>query len=242
MDRLLRAPRLFVSSLLAAGAVVPLSSDQVHYLKNVLRRQQGDDIRVFNGQNGEWVATLGALGKSGGTITCGDQHRPQPPSPPRRHLLIPPLKKEPFDWLVEKAVELGMTDLHPIITDQADVRAINIERTTDHVVAATCQCERLDMPTLHLLRPLRDVVTTWPSDMPVLAALERSKSPPPPAPMNDAAIGFIVGPAGGWSAAEHEFLATHPIVTPVSLGPTILRAETAALGLLAFYHLQGEPA
>ncbi len=233
-----KSPRLYVSADCAAGSSVTLPAPQAHYLKNVMRAPIGSPVRLFNGRDGEWHAAITLLDKKKVVLTLESQIRPQPE--PRRpmHLLCAPIKKARMEWLIEKAVELGATDLHPVITHHTEVRDINTERTRAQIVEAAEQCERLDIPALHDIMPLKAKLAIWPQDIPLLIALERADAPllaravPETGP-----LAFLIGPEGGWSAEEREFPGNLPFLKPVSLGPDILRAETAALYTLVAAHL-----
>ncbi len=237
-------PRVYIVALSEDTAVVPLGPEITHYLKNVLRRQPGDQIRVFNGKAGEFLATIRDLGRADGVVELGVRLRPAEGGSAARMVVMPPLKKEPLDWAIEKAVELGVTDIHFILTDQADVRAVNIDRLTAHAVAAATQCERLNPPMLYAPRAITTLLADWSPTIPLYAAVERGDYPflatAARAHASDQGIGVIIGPAGGWSVREKEILAAHASVTPVSLGQNILRAETAVLAMLSYFMMEGE--
>lgn len=228
-----QSPRFYVDAALDAGRIVPLQEGQAHKLRHVLRAQAGEIVRVFNGVDGEWQTTLELTGKSHASLKVTEQCRPQGLTPTPTYLLCPPLKKDAFAWLVEKSVELGVTDLCPILTDQADVRAMNADRVHEHMVEAAEQCERLDIPRLHTLVRWEKAIENLPAQCTLMAALERDEYSLLPLRHNNDAVALMVGPAGGWSRAEREALAHHTRITPVSLGTRILRAETAALTMLA---------
>ncbi len=233
-----KAPRLYVSADLRAGASVVLPEPQAHYLKNVMRAEAGDDVRLFNGRDGEWHGVIDTLDKKKAILALQSQIRPQPPARRAVHLLFAPIKKARMEWLIEKSVELGATDLHPVITNHTEVRDINAERTRAQIVEAAEQCERLDIPQLHDIISLRAKLGSWPQDIPVLIGLERADAPalknalPATGP-----LAFLIGPEGGFSAEEREYPANLPFLKPVSLGPDILRAETAAAYVLVAAHL-----
>jgi 16S rRNA (uracil1498-N3)-methyltransferase len=224
-------PRIYVDAVLTDRIQIALSPDHHHYLKNVLRRGSGDVVRLFNGRDGEWRGVM-VQQKNGTMIDLVEQIRPQPRSPERRCVLFPPLKKDRLDFLIEKAVELGVTHLCPILTDHTDVRDLNTARVTAQIIEAAEQCERLDLPVLAPVAKRADVMAAWPVDQPLWAAIERTEAQRPiGVPVSGVSI--LVGPPGGWSAAERQILLAHPAVIPVSLGLNILRTETAVLALLA---------
>lgn len=229
------------------GERITLPPTAHHYLKNVLRRQTGDKIRLFNANSGEGAAQIITLDKKSAVVEITALLRPVPAPSRRRHLIFSPLKAARQDMLIEKAVELGATDFHPVLTDHADVRALNPERTHAQIVEAVEQCERLDLPTLHPLKKLPVLLHDWDENRPILAGIERAPGAQPLGNCttlitNAAALAMLIGPAGGWSENEKEMLIAHRAITPVSLGETILRAETASLAMLAFVHfLQNQP-
>jgi 16S rRNA (uracil1498-N3)-methyltransferase len=226
MDDDFKLPRLFIDAPLSAGGTAVLSPDQAHYLKNVLRRGDSDLVRVFNGRNGEWRGPLKDLSKKGGTVVLETHTRAQPAHTRRIHLYFAPIKKTAMDWMIEKAVELGATDLHPVLTHNTEVRKINADRLTKQVFEAAEQCERLEIPVLHDLAPLSGA---FKGESPIFACIERQnaaeigKSIP-----NMGDVGLLIGPEGGFTAEEKAFLTENSRITPVSLGESVLRAETAA--------------
>ncbi|NBX66823.1 MAG: 16S rRNA (uracil(1498)-N(3))-methyltransferase [Proteobacteria bacterium] len=233
MDDLYKFPRLFVTDALAFGTSIALAEGQAHYLKNVLRRENGDHVRLFNGRDGEWLCMLELSGKKGVLAVTEKQTRPQPARRRRVHLLFAPLKKDRLDVLIEKAVELDATDLHPVLTDRTEVREIKEEKILAHIIEAAEQCERLDIPALHPIQKLDKTIAGWQRG-PVFAGLERSDAKflsDALVPTDDCAA--LVGPVGGWTDGEREFLSSMQNVQPVSLGTNILRSETAVAVMLA---------
>lgn len=223
---LYKFPRLYVPAPLAAGGIA-LEADQAHYLRNVMRRQDGENVRLFNGRDGEWLGALSFSGRRDVAVTLDRQVRPQAPRTRRVHLFFAPLKKDRLEMLVECAVQLDATDLHPVITDRTEVREIKEDKLGAYIVEAAEQCERLDLPVLHPVQPLERVT------MPLFAGLERSDAKPlcdAMVPAGDAAC--LVGPVGGWSVRERDMLNESPGVTPVTLGPNVLRSETAVAAML----------
>jgi 16S rRNA (uracil1498-N3)-methyltransferase len=239
MDPIFKTPRLYVDiPLMKKGDDIPLSESQIHYLKNVMRRQLGDQVRLFNGRDGEWACTLEHFDKRGGTARAQDIIRPQGGALCRTHLFFPPLKKEPLDTLIQKTVELGVTHFHPVLTDQADVRTMNMDRIAAQVTEAAEQCERLDIPVIAPLCAFKQMIADAPCAGPIFVAVERAQLPGFAASVlalpAGASCGFLIGPAGGWSAAERDLILSQKGgLVPVSLGDTILRAETAAIAMAA---------
>ncbi len=230
-DDFFKLPRLFVESPLGENADITLSAEQAHYFKTVLRRQDGDQIRLFNGQDGEWLCTLTALGKKDGHATAIRNLKPQPVNQPRTHLFFAPIKKARMDWLVEKSIELGATDLHPVVTQNTEVRDINDKRLKQQIFEAAEQCERLDMPVLHDIIKLRDIPAHLPGDAKLLACLERGETLSIDALLanvsSEQAVAVLIGPEGGFTAQEADWIGTQNGWSAASLGPRILRCETA---------------
>lgn len=235
-DNYIRLPRLYVDHELAADGTIPLEAGQAHYLRAVLRRAPGAAVRLFNGRDGEWLATLSALGKKDGAAAAEHCLAPQPAPERAVHLFFAPLKKARMDMLVEKAVELGATHLHPVLTRNTENRAPPEDRLRQQVIEAAEQCERLTLPALSPVRLLDAALDAVPPDLPVFAGLERRPGLPflPAAlPPPDAPCAVLIGPEGGFTAAEADSLTARTALTPVSLGPAILRSETAALFALS---------
>ena len=231
-------PRLFVAQdSLASGADVALTAGQTHYLKNVMRKGSGGALRIFNGHDGEWLAEITALSKKDGALRLREQIKVQPPAPPGRHLFFSPLKKQRQDWLIEKATELGVTNLHPVIMNHSAVRAVNAQRTQKQIMEAAEQCECMTLPTLHDLIDLPRALSQLPENLSIFAALERADYPLLPEHYTGGPAGFIIGPEGGFSGPEQDLLRNHPQIQGMSLGDHILRAETAAIACLSLAHL-----
>ncbi len=223
-----KLPRLYSTTPLAQGQAIALSPEQAHYFKTVLRRQDGDLVRLFDGKNGEWLCMLSALTKKTGAAVPQKQLRPQPPLAPPLPLFFSPIKKARLEWLIEKAVELGATSLHPVITRNTDRHGLNIEKQRLQIIEAAEQCERLDVPPLHEALPLEKTGAALPSGMTLLAALERCDAPALSSlPVRPGAYALLIGPEGGFTEDEKNFLKSQSYVKSVTLGTSILRSETA---------------
>lgn len=231
-DDYFKLPRLYVEHDLSDKTLIELDAGQAHYLHNVLRRKNGEFIRLFNGRHGEWRGTLNDLGKKSGHVVLKDQLKAQPESTQRIHLIFTPIKKNRMDWLIEKAVELGVTDFHPVLTQNTEVRKVNAERIESQIFEAAEQCERFTIPALHKLKKLEVLWGEWDTKTPVLACLERFETQNLQDVERDtsADIAFLIGPEGGFTAEEKLRIAKHSIA--VSLGDTILRCETAVVKAL----------
>lgn len=224
-------PRLYVTADLAEDATVTGSAAQAHYLGTVLRHQPPDPVLLFNGRDGEWAARIATLRRDRLSLTVGPQRRPQQ-AEPDLWLVFALLKRDATDLVVQKATELGVAELFPVITERTIAGRANLDRLTAIAVEAAEQCERLTVPAIHPPQKLPDLLRAWAAARPLYAAAERAAgAPPPPAACGPAAL--LVGPEGGFAPGELEALHRHPFVTQVSLGPRILRADTACIAGLA---------
>lgn len=221
-------PRLFVESDLGENTTLSLDEDSAHYLKNVLRRPDGSKLRVFNGRDGEFIAVFTPETRKTYLLKTENRIKPQPSTRKETHLVFALIKKDRQDFMIEKAVELGVTHFHPLLTQQTVIRDLNEKRVIKQIQEAAEQSERLDLPKLMPLKKLDEVLRGWP-DMPLFAGIERTDSEL----LGKIAIpdnsGLLIGPEGGFSEAERELLLKNEKITAVSFGDQILRAETAAL-------------
>lgn len=226
-------PRLFVSAKLAAAAQVILDERQAHQLLHVLRLRVGAEARLFNGDDGEWSGRIAAARRRTVEVVLEGQVRPPVPEPGPT-LVFAPIRKSRLEWLVEKAVELGAARLVPVLTRRTVARLENPARLQAIAIEAAEQCERLTVPSLEAPRPLADWLRARDTALPLLFADERGRATPlltAMAGLDDAEI--LIGPEGGFAPEERQQVLELPAMVPVSLGPRILRAETAALYALA---------
>ncbi|MEJ0044850.1 MAG: RsmE family RNA methyltransferase [Rhodospirillales bacterium] len=180
-----------------------------------------------NGQHGEFSARIATLRRDRLTFNVDDLLRPQLPEPDI-WLAFAPLKRDATDLLVQKATELGAAALYPVLTDRTNTARLNADRLLSIAIEAAEQCERLTIPTLHPPCSLPDLLANWPPSRTLAAALERTAAPPPAGQH-----ALLIGPEGGFSPRELDAMRAAPFIQPVSLGPRILRAETAAITGLA---------
>jgi 16S rRNA (uracil1498-N3)-methyltransferase len=223
-----KAPRLFLNTPLSIRADTQLDKDQSHYLLNVMRKNDNDMVRVFNGCDGEFIGAIQKQSKKFCTLTNLEQIKPQPETRNEIHLYFAPIKKDRMGFMIEKAVELGVTHIHPIITDRTQHGKINHDKIEKQIIEAAEQCERMDIP--HLSPTQKLINTIFPKQ--TYVGLERDNAPLFHA-KNIEGTSILIGPEGGWSNDERRHMNAASEFTPVSLGNNILRAETAALFMLS---------
>lgn len=226
-------PRLFVPETLADGAGIELDGAAANYLGNVLRLRPGAEVKLFDDRTGEWLAEIVDSGKRRVTLRIVRQIRPREPVPDF-WLLFAPLKRGPIDWLVEKATELGVARLQPVITQRTVVDRVKDERLLAHMIEAAEQCERTALPELAEPVKLATLLPAWPADRTLYFA-DESGGAPLLGTITPGAAALLIGPEGGFSDEERAALRAHPQTRPVSLGPRILRAETAAIAATALW-------
>jgi 16S rRNA (uracil1498-N3)-methyltransferase len=226
--------RLYVDQPLGAGQAVRLSSDQAHYLVGVMRLAAGAVILLFNGRDGEWRASLAEAGKRGAIAVCEAETHPQT-LPPDLWLIFAPIKKARTDFIVEKAVELGVRRILPVQTRHTNSERIRQDRLQAHAIEAAEQCRATFVPEVAELQPLDRLLRQWPEDRCLYWCDEAAIGQPAEitGPAGPAAI--LIGPEGGFSADEAAKLRGMPNVAPLSLGPRILRADTAAVAAITLW-------
>ena len=222
--------RLYVETGLADGATIPASEAQAHYLGAVMRQAIGNPIRLFNGRDGEWSGRIAELSRGKAAFAAETRLRPQS-ADADLWLMFAVLKRDTTDLLVQKATELGVAFLLPMFTERTNAGRINLDRLRVIAIEAAEQSERLTVPNVQPARQLAASLALWPPERPLFVALERSGAQPL-AP-TDAPAGLLIGPEGGLGPRDHAALDCCRFVRPVSLGPRILRAETAAIVGLA---------
>ncbi len=240
--------RLYVDQPLGAGQTVPLDRDKAHYLFGVMRLSEGAGVLLFNGRDGEWLARVAEAGKRGGLLLCEVQTRPLR-MPPDLWLLFAPIKKTRTDFIVEKAAEMGAARIVPVQTDFTNAERIRQDRLQAHAVEAAEQCGGTHVPEVSDLVRLDRLLADWPVGRQLMfcdegfadggGASDPASALPGPAPGQPAQPwAILIGPEGGFSPAERARLHGLPFSHPVSLGPRILRADTAAVAALTLWQMR----
>ena len=231
--------RLFVRARLIAGAEIAVIPAQAHYLLHVMRARVGASLRLFNGKDGEWRARIAHVAKSTCTLICEAETVTQKETSDL-WLAFAPIKRTPADYVAQKATELGVRVLQPVITSRTVARRVNVERLTANAVEAAEQSGRLSVPEVRNPVFLDALIAGWPRERrlvfcdeggdaePIAQALTRAKT-------SGIAWGVLTGPEGGFDPDERAAIRACPFVVPVTLGPRIMRADTAALAALAIW-------
>ncbi|MEA3009464.1 MAG: rRNA (uracil1498-N3)-methyltransferase [Sphingomonadales bacterium] len=224
-------PRLFLDQVLAEGAALTLDGGPANYLGNVLRLGPGAQVKLFDDRTGEWLAEILEAGKKRVTLAVTRHLREREPVPDL-WLLFAPIKRGRIDWLVEKATELGVARLVPVLTRRTIVERLNLDRLRAHIVEATEQCERTALAELAEPQKLGALLSGWPPER-ILYFADENGGEPLAAEPGPAAI--LIGPEGGFTDEERSAIRALPQARPVSLGPRILRADTAALAAISLW-------
>ena len=229
--------RLFVEAALAFGAKVALNDAQAHYVIRVMRAGIGDRLLLFNGKDGEWRAEIVEAKKRGATLVCEAQTEPQT-DVPDLWLVFAPIKKTPADYVAQKATELGVRALQPVLTHRTIARRVNTDRLRANAIEAAEQSGRVTVPEIREPVALEALLRSWPKErriifcdeggdaVPIADALTSQKS-------GGASWAVLTGPEGGFAPDERGLLRSSAFVLPVTLGPRIMRADTASLAALA---------
>jgi len=230
--------RLYIPTSINSGSPIHTSPEQAHYLHKVMRLKIADQVLIFNGIDGEWLMEIQTISRKSAALSLVEQTREQPKMNPGPRLFFAPIKKSRMTFLMEKATELGVSTFFPVTTQHTNSNVPNLQRMAAHVVEASEQCRRLTVPGVMPPAPLETCLDQWPDQQilfwldetegghPLIHAFDQFQSKLPN-------CGFIIGPEGGFSPQEQKMLTSHKSVVPVSLGPIILRSETAALASLA---------
>jgi 16S rRNA (uracil1498-N3)-methyltransferase len=231
------APRLFIEAPLAAGQRVAVERTQANYLLNVLRLKEGDSILVFNGRDGEWRAELAQEGRRSAALRLVERVRSQT-APADLLYLFAPLKHARLDYMVQKAVEMGASAMQPVFTSRTQASRINRERMRTNVIEAAEQCGILSVPEVFAEEDFARALTGLAPDRLLVFCDEEAPVTNPGEALSRVGeqpgkIAVMVGPEGGFTEEERSLALRHPRVVRLSLGPRILRADTAAVAALA---------
>ncbi|MBO6852956.1 MAG: 16S rRNA (uracil(1498)-N(3))-methyltransferase [Marivivens sp.] len=227
--------RLYVDQPLGEGQTVPLAKEQAHYLFGVMRLQTGAVISLFNGRDGEWDGEVIEAGKRGGVLACREQSRPLQ-MPPDLWLLFAPIKKARTDFIVEKAAEMGAARIVPVLTDFTNSERVRVDRLQAHAIEAAEQCGGTYVPEVGEPVKLERLLADWPEDRQMMFCDEALVGAGEV--LRGAMAGkwaILIGPEGGFSEAERARLGKLPFAHAVSLGPRILRADTAAVAAMTVW-------
>ena len=233
--------RLFVDVSLDTDVVISLDRDQSHYLANVMRLKAGDRIAIFNGRDGEWLSEVSDITKREVTLRT-KTHIKKQQAEPDLWLVFAPIKKARLDFIAQKATELGVSHMTPVMTRRTIVERVKTERMAANAIEAAEQCERLNVPTVGDAVKLDKLLSEWPADRkimfcdedlsgtPAQTALAAADEKPAAAPW-----AILIGPEGGFDDTERALIRNHSNCVTVSLGPRILRADTAAMAAISLW-------
>jgi 16S rRNA (uracil1498-N3)-methyltransferase len=227
--------RLYVEAPLAAGAAIAATAEQANYLLNVLRLKEGGEVLVFNGRDGEWRARITEAGKRRCTLTCVARVREQAEAPDV-HYLFAPLKHARLDYMVQKATEMGVKRLQPVLTRRTVASRVNLGRMRANAVEAAEQCRILWVPEVCEPQRLESLLESWDEGRRLVFCDEAADVQSPLAALSGIAPGplaVLIGPEGGFDKEERAALRAAPFTTAISLGPRVMRADTAAVAALA---------
>ena len=230
-----RMQRLYVTSDIKAGTAIETDHDQFNYLANVLRMEDGAELLIFNGRDGEWKVSVSFPTRKRILLTPIEETRPQP-APSDLHYLFAPLKVGRLDYLVQKAVEMGASLLQPVMTQHVQGKITNLDKVRANVIEAAEQCGILGIPDVAEPVKLTDLLASWPRERRIIYC-DEGDAGQNPLPLltkvKEKHLALLVGPEGGFSEEERALLRSLDFVTAIPLGPRILRADTAAVAAMA---------
>jgi 16S rRNA (uracil1498-N3)-methyltransferase len=231
-----RTPRVYVAAPLAEGAELTLEPQQTNYLVNVMRLGADASVLLFNGRDGEFVGALAASSRKGALVRVGARTRPQE-APPDVDCLFAPLKHARLDYMAQKAIEMGARRLRPVLTRRTQVARVNLERLSANAIEACEQCGVVWTPEIAPLETLDKALRGWPAERLLVFCDEEADETNPLEGLArvsaDGGVGLLIGPEGGFDDDERAAILKTPRVLRISLGPRILRADTAAVAALA---------
>lgn len=238
--------RLYVDSALTVGAEILLDGNAGHYLVNVMRLKAGDHITLFNGRSGDWTAEIVRTGKGKARVVARENTAAQRPEPDLWYLFAP-IKKARLEYMVQKATELGVSLIRPVLTERTNLERIKEDKIRAQAIEAAEQCERMTVPQVAPLIRLPDLLRDWPADRLIMFCDEEGGNDQNAFPVGKAIDevhawqerpdkwAILIGPEGGFSPEERRLIRHHANVVPVTLGPRILRADTAAVAAIALW-------
>ena len=228
-------PRLFVEAALSEGAELRIDGGQAHYLLSVMRLKAGDPVRLFDDRSGEWLAVARHIGKRDLLVEVTG-HLSEREAVPDLWLCAAPIKKGRVDWVAEKACELGVARLVPVLTRRTVVDRLNQDRLRAHMIEAAEQCGRTALPELAEPAKLAALLRDWPKERALFFADEAGGAPALEAMRAHAGpAAILIGPEGGFDDAEREAIRALPQAVGIALGPRILRADTAAAAAVSLW-------
>lgn len=226
--------RLYITNDLQDGELATLSPDQSHYLTRVMRMKEGQNILVFNGRDGEYLAEIISANKNNCTINLINKTKEQKQSPDI-WLCFAPVKNAPLNFVIQKATELGASALWPVITKNTVVSRVNTERLKANAIEAAEQSRRLDVPEIFEPEKFKQLLSNWPEDRKIIFCDESGNGQPAKealASLKKGKYAIFIGPEGGFSREEFEIIISKHYIIPICMGPRILRADTAAIAAL----------
>jgi len=230
-----RLQRLFIDQPLNEGLTINLEREQANYLLNVLRLKENSQLLIFNGSDGEWLANLQQEGRKKAVLLLQKQTRPQP-GKSDLVILFAPIKVGRLEYMVQKMVEMGAGTIQPVFTDHTQLHKINDKRLTANISEAAEQCGVLSIPEIKPAQKLSEVLAHWDTSRQIIFCDEGVQTNNPIAELNAQTaekFALLIGPEGGFSNQEREILRSLKHVTPIPLGPRILRADTALVAVMA---------
>lgn len=227
--------RLYIDQPLVDGGELELDQSQANYLFSVLRLNEGAEVAVFNGVDGEWACRVRKTSKKAGFLVLGRLLREQTKAQDLWYIFAP-IKRARLDYMVQKAVELGVSRLTPVITQHTNVERVKLDRMNANAIEAAEQCEILSLPEIDKPVKLANLLDEWDKEIALVFCDEAKETGGPIAQLESLRgrrVAVIIGPEGGFSSAERDLLRGCEFVTPLSLGPRIMRADTAAVAALS---------
>lgn len=227
-------PRLFVEGMLEAGQVRRIDGSQAHYLLSVMRTKAGDPVKLCDNQTGEWLAIVADTAKRDLTVTVSERLRPRE-NVPDLWLCVAPIRKARFDWVAEKACELGVARFAPVLMQRCVADKVKPDRLATQMVEAAEQCGRTALPEIADPVSLKAFLTDFPTGRTLIFADEEGGAALSAVAARSPCAAILIGPEGGFTREERAAILAHPASVGVSLGPRILRADTAALAAVSVW-------